>query len=136
MTMPRDTLEPVKNRLINGLPMLEVLDDDSLQQRGRDLRVPNALRIHDDNRSVAAHAEARCLAPFHAPRAEEQILPLQKLGEKRIELTSARVGRAEIARAYEDMSRVRLHLRLLRVVHSAKDTRAEPSSTCPTVHSN
>jgi hypothetical protein len=72
----------MKDRFVDRLSTLEVLDDDSLQQRRRYIRVPNAFRIHDNNRSVAAHAEARRLASFHARRTEEQIFPLQELGEQ------------------------------------------------------
>ena len=82
----------MKDRLINGLPMLEVLDDDSLQQRGRDLGVPDALRIHDDDRSVAAHAKARSLTPLHALGPKEQILALEQLGQQRVELASVTTG--------------------------------------------
>jgi len=64
----------VKDRLINRFSVLEVLDDDSLQQRGGDLGVPNALRIYDDDRSVAAYAKARRLTALCALRAKEQIL--------------------------------------------------------------
>ena len=72
----------MKYRFINGLSTLEVLNDDSLEQRGCNLRIPDAFRIHDDDRPVAAHAETRSLAAFHAPWAEEQIFPLQEVGEQ------------------------------------------------------
>ena len=57
----------MKNSLINWLPVLQVLDDDSLQQLGCDLGVPDSIRIHDDDRPVAADAETRSLAALHAP---------------------------------------------------------------------
>jgi len=75
-------LELVKNSLINRLPALEVLDDYSLEQRRRDVRIPDAFRIDDDDRSIAAHAQTWSLTALHAPRAEEQILSLQELGEQ------------------------------------------------------
>jgi len=75
-------LEPMKDRFVDRLPAFQVLDDDSLQQRRRYIGVPNALRIDDDNRSVAADTEARRLASLHACRTEEQIFPRQELGEQ------------------------------------------------------
>jgi hypothetical protein len=110
----------VKDRLLDRFSVLEVLDDDSLQQRRRDLGVPDALRIYDDDRSVATHAEARGFTALHALGAKEQVLALEQLGEQRVELLSATIGRAEVARAHQHVMRVRLHLRLLRAIHSAK----------------
>ncbi len=132
----RVMLEPVKNGLLNWLPILEVLDDDSLEQRGCDLRIPNAIRIHDDDRPIAAHSEARRLSALHTSRAEEQILSLQEIGEQRVELASATVGRAEIARAHQHVTRILLHLRLLPFTHSAKIHVLTGSSTCTAVSSN
>jgi hypothetical protein len=129
-------LETVKNRVINWPSTLEVLYDDSLQQRRCDLRIPNAIRIHDDDRPIAADSEARSLSALHTPRAEEQILPLQELREERIELAAATVGRAEIARAHQHVTRILLHLRLPPLTHSAKIHMLTDSSTCTTVGSN
>lgn len=132
----RAMLEPMKNGLLNRLPTLEVLDDDSLEQRGCDLRIPNAIRIHDDDRPIAAHSEARRLSALHSARAEEQVLSLQELGEQRVELASATVGRTEIARTHEYVTRILLHLRLLPFTHSAKIHMLTCSSTCTAVASN
>src|SRR5450759_705551 len=127
---PAAMLEPVKNRLIDRLPALEVLHDDSLQQRWCDLGVPDSFRIHHDDRSVAADAEAGSLAALHALRTKEQIFALEKLGEQQIELAPPAVGRAEVASAYEHVMGVRLHLRLLPVTHAAKIHTLACPSTC------
>jgi len=78
----KDTLEPMKDGFVDRPSTFQVLDDDSLQQPRRYIGVPNALRIDDDNRPVAADTEARRLASLHACRTEEQIFPRQELGEQ------------------------------------------------------
>src|SRR3954471_20670030 len=101
----------MKDRLSHGPSMLEVLDHDSLEQRRRDLRIPDAIRIHDHNWPVAANAEPRRLTTFDTLWAEQEVFPLQQLGEQRIELATTAVGRAKSSGAHEHMTRVRLHLR-------------------------
>ena len=125
----------MKDRLINRFSVFEVLDDDSLEQRGCNLGVPDALRIHHDDRSVAAHAKARGLTALSTPRAKEQILALEQVGQQRVELASAAVGRAEIARAHEHVMRVPLHFRLLILTHSAKIHMLTRAHTCTAVDS-
>ena len=93
-------LESMKNRVFYRLSMLEVLNDDSLEQRGRNLGIPGSFRIDDNDRPIAADAEARRFAALNALRAEEQILALEQAGEQRIDLAPTTVGRAEIARTY------------------------------------
>src|ERR1700694_4403216 len=129
------TLESVKNRLFDRLPMLEVLDHDSLQQRGSNLGVPGSFWIDDNNRPVAADAEAGRFTALDALRAEEQILALQKAGEQRIDLAPTAVRRAKAARTHEHVTRVGLHLRLHRVTHGPKIHMATGSSTCTTASS-
>jgi len=97
-------LEPVENGLSNRLAALEVLDDDSLEQRGRHLGIPDPFRINDNDRPVAADAEARRFTALDAVRAEEQILALQQAREQRIDLASTAVRRAETARTYEHVT--------------------------------
>ena len=79
--MPSRVLEPMKNRLFHGSSILQVFDDDSLEQLRRDVGVPDSFGINDDDRTVAADAEARCLASLHTRWSEQQILALQQLGE-------------------------------------------------------
>ena len=125
----------MKDRLINGFSVFEVLDDDSLQQRRCHLSVPDALGIHHNDRSVATHAQARGLTALYALRAKEKILALEQVGQQRVKLASATVGRAEIACAYEHVMRVRLHFRLLSVTHSEKIHMLTRAHTCPGVDS-
>ena len=79
--MPSRMLEPVKNRLFNWLPAFQVLDYNSLEQLRCDVGVPDPFRIDDDDRTIAADAEAGSLASLYARGAEQQILALQQLGE-------------------------------------------------------
>lgn len=125
----------MKDRLINGFSVFEVLYDDSLQQRGCHFRVPDALGIYHNDRSVAAHAQARGLTALYTLRAKEQILALEQVGQKRVELASATVGRAEIPCTHEHVMRVRLHFRLLSVTHSEKIHMLTRAHTCPGVDS-
>ena len=70
-------LEPMKNRIFDWMPVLQVLNYNSLQELGSDVGVPDSLRVYDHDRSVTAHAEAWCFAALHAPGPEQQILALQ-----------------------------------------------------------
>ena len=128
-------LEPMKDRFVDRLSSLEVLDDDSLQQRRRYIGVPDPFRIDDHNRSAAADAEARRLASLHASRTEEQIFPLQELGEQRIKLSPAAIGRTEVTSAHQYVAGVRLHLRLFSVTHSKKIHLLTSANTCTAVNS-
>src|SRR6266550_8318919 len=125
-----ERLQTVKHRRIDGFSMLEVLDDDALEQRWCYRRVPNAFRIHHDDRAVAAHAEARRLTSFYARGAEKQIFTLEELREQRIKFSPTAIGRAEFASAYEHVTGVRLHLWLLSVAHSKKIHGIKPTHTC------
>gem|GEM_PF-2526381 len=120
----------MKYSLINWPSAFQMLDNDSLQQCGRHSAIPDPVGIHDDDRPVATDTEAGCLTALHAPRTKEQIFALEKLGQQRIELASTAVGRAEVAGAYEHVTGVRLHLRLLPVTHPAKIHMLACSSTC------
>src|SRR5207237_7972334 len=89
----------MKYVLIYRLAVLEMLDHDSLEQLRGHARIPDALRVHDDDRPVAADAEAGCLAALHSLRSEEESLALQELCETRIELPSAAAARPDVAGA-------------------------------------
>jgi hypothetical protein len=67
----------MKDRLFDGLPSLEMLDDDSLEKIRRHFGIPDALGIDDDDRPAAAHAEAGRLSTLNSVRPEKQILSLQ-----------------------------------------------------------
>ena len=78
------SLEPVENRLLDDSTVAQMLDDDALQEIGSNASVPDPLRIHGDDRSARADAEAWRLAALHPARAEEQPFPLKQLREERI----------------------------------------------------
>jgi hypothetical protein len=75
-------LKAVKNRFFHGVTTFQVLDDDSLEQRRRYAAVPDALRVNDNDRTLAANAKTRSFSAFYPTRSEEQALSLQKLGEQ------------------------------------------------------
>ena len=77
-----ECLEAVEDSLINRLSMLQMLYDDALQQVRSHFRIPDALWIHDDDRSCRADAEAWRLAAFDAVGSEEKILALKQLREQ------------------------------------------------------
>jgi hypothetical protein len=68
----------VKHRVLNDPPVLEMLDDNSLENLRRDARIPDAFRIHDNDGTSSTNAEARCLAAFHPPWTEQQAFALKK----------------------------------------------------------
>ncbi len=84
-----ECLQSVKNSLINNVSVLEMLDDDPLEQCRCHARIPHALGINDDNRSIGAHAEARRLPALHPRWPKEKVFPLQQLGEQGVDLTAA-----------------------------------------------
>lgn len=47
-----------------------MVDDDSIEERRRDVAVPDPVRVHDDNRSTRAHAKAGSLAALDPPGPE------------------------------------------------------------------
>jgi len=72
--MPRDgssVVEPMKHRALNNATFLQVLHDYSLEKLRGYAVIPDAIRVHDDDRPSGAHAEARRLPAFH-PRWAEQ----------------------------------------------------------------
>jgi hypothetical protein len=97
-----------------------MFDDDPLEQRGGDTVVPDTVGVHDHDRSVAADTQARRLSAFHSVRPKEKIFTLKKLREQGIKLAAARIRRTKTARAHENVSGVRLHLRLRAIGHLHK----------------
>ena len=99
----------MKDRLLHDAPIAQVLDDDALEQRRGHAGVPDALRVHDDDRTAGAHAETGRLATLHATRTEEQPFALEQARERRVERAALAVRRAEAADADEHVARIRLH---------------------------
>ncbi len=67
----------MKHRLLHHPTVAEMLDDDALEECRSHAGVPDALRVHDDNGSADAHAEARRLATLDATRPEQQSFALE-----------------------------------------------------------
>lgn len=82
----------MKYSLFHRPPVLQVLDDNSFEKPGSDVGVPDPIRVHNYDGTVAAHAEARCLTALHARRTKKQILTLQQLREERVKLAATTVG--------------------------------------------
>lgn len=101
----------VKYRLLHHPTVTQVLDDDPLKQRRRHAGVPDAFRIHHDDRPSGANAETWRLAALYAARTEEQSFTLQQACELRVKRATAPIGRAEAAHAHEHVARVGLHER-------------------------
>jgi len=120
----------MKNRLINGFSAFEVLDDDALEQRRCHLCVPDATGVHNNDGTITAYTKAWRFTTLDACRTEKQVFALEELGEQRIKLSPTAIGRAEFASAYEHVTRVRLHLRLLSLAHSKKIHGINPAHTC------
>jgi len=71
-------LQTKKHRLFNHFPVLQVLYDNAFEQLRCDTRIPNALGIHDNDRTTGADAEAGGFTALDSIRTEEQILSIQK----------------------------------------------------------
>lgn len=76
----------MKNRFLNWGAISEMLDHDSFEERRSHPVIPDAFRVHDDDRSAAADAEARSLSTLHSVGAEEETLTLQEVREEGVEL--------------------------------------------------
>ncbi len=86
------TLEPMKNRLFHGLPVLQVVNHNSLEQFGSNVSVPYPFGIHDDNWTHAAYSKAGSLTSLYTIGTEQQVLALQQLRESRIQFATATIG--------------------------------------------
>lgn len=99
----------MKDGVLDNATVAQMLDDDALEQRGRHAGVPDALGIHDDDRSTGADAEAGRFAAFDATRAEEEPFALQQGGQQPVQLASPMIGRAVPADADENVPGIRVH---------------------------
>src|SRR5215213_2338774 len=82
-------LQPVKHGFLDHATVPEVLDDDALEQLGGHARVPDALRVDDDDGTAGADSQTGRLAALHPARPEEQVLALKQLGEQAVECPAA-----------------------------------------------
>jgi hypothetical protein len=116
--MPR--LKPMKNGVLHWLPAVQMLDYDPLEQFRGHPTVPHAIGVNDNDRAFTANTQAWSFSAFHSMRTKEEAFSIQKIGEKRIELASARIRRAKAARTYKDMPGIGLHSGLRTTGHRCK----------------
>ena len=86
------SLHFVKNRLLDDSSQLEVFHHDSLENLGAHPRVPDAFRIHDNDRTSSTYAKAGRFASLHSRRTEQKTLALEQRREERIERAAPSVG--------------------------------------------
>ncbi len=101
----------MEDGFFDDAPILEMLDDDSLQQLWRNSTIPDPLRINDDDRPARTYAETRSFTTLDSARPEKQILALEKRCELRVQSASAALGRAETPCTHENVVGIRFHLR-------------------------
>ena len=89
-----------------------MLDDNSLEKLGRNVRVPHAFTIDDNDRASCTYAKTGRLTSLDPVRPEKKSLALEQRRKQRIQRPSATIGRAESSRAHEYMMRVLLQIRL------------------------
>ena len=105
------SLQSVEHGLFDDPPVAQMLDDYPLQQRRCNPAVPDAIRIHHDDRPAAADAKAWRLTPLHPGRPEQQSFPLKQRRQQRVELSPAMVGRTKPADTDKHVSGVGIHKR-------------------------
>jgi hypothetical protein len=81
----------MKHSLVHDATISQMLDDDALEQSRSDPGIPDALRVHDDDRTAGAYTETGGLAALHSPRAEEQSLALEQTRQQGVERPSLSV---------------------------------------------
>lgn len=96
----------VKHGILDDAPVLQVLDDDALEERGGHVRVPDAFGVHHDDRTTRADAEARGLATLDPRGPEQETLSLQQLRQFRVDRAAFSVRRTKPARAHEHVAGV------------------------------
>jgi len=99
----------MEHRIFDHAAVAQMLDDDPLEQFGRDPGIPHPFRVYHDDRAAGADTETGRLTPLHPSRPEEQSFALQQRRQQPIERPPVVVGRAVPARAHEHVPRVRLH---------------------------
>jgi hypothetical protein len=79
----------MKHRVFDDASIAQVFDHDALEQCLVDARVPDTVRIDDDDRSTCAYTKTWRLPALHPRRAKEQALALQKVREQAVERASS-----------------------------------------------
>jgi hypothetical protein len=99
----------MEDRLLDDAAVPQMFDDDSLEQRRRDTRIPDALRVDDYDRATRADAEARRLPSLHATGAEQKAFALEKSRQQLVQRPSTRIWSAKRAHADQYVARIRVH---------------------------
>lgn len=63
--------------LFDDAPLTKVFHDDSLQKLRCHTRVPDCVRIHDDDRATSANSEAWGFSPLDPRRPKQESLALE-----------------------------------------------------------
>jgi hypothetical protein len=102
----------MEDRIFHHFSAFQVLDNNALEKRRGDMRVPDAIGIDDHYRATTAHAEAGSFSALDPAGPEKEAFALKQRSQMRVELPSAPVGRAEAASADDHVARIRLHYRI------------------------
>jgi hypothetical protein len=70
--------QPKEHRLVDHTSVTQMLDDDPVEERRRDIAVPDAFGIHHNDRTTCAHAEAGRLTSLDAAWAEQKPFALEE----------------------------------------------------------
>src|SRR5947208_6027993 len=97
-------LQAKKHGVFDNLAITEVFDDNALEELGRHVAVPDAIRIDHHDRTAGAHTKARRLTTLHATRSEQQSFALQQCRKSRIQLPPTTIRRAEATDADENVT--------------------------------
>ena len=102
----------MEDRIFHHFSSFQVLDHNALEKCRRYVRVPDSVRVNDDDRASSADPKARRFSALDPVRTEQQPFALKERRQVRIELSSTPVGRAEASRAHDDVTGIRLHHRI------------------------
>lgn len=81
----------MEDSILDDSTLLQVFDDDALEKRRRDSRVPDTFGIYHHDRASSTHPETWRFAPLHSRRPEQQTLTIQERGEKRVKRATAAI---------------------------------------------
>jgi hypothetical protein len=70
--------QPKEHRLVDHTSVTQMLDDDPVEERRRDIAVPDAFGIHHNDRTTCADAEAGRLTSLDAVWAEQKPFALEE----------------------------------------------------------
>lgn len=97
---------PMKHGILDDAPVLQVLDDDALEERGGHVCVPDAFGVHHHDRTTRADAEAWRFATLDPRGPEQETFSLQQLRQFGIDRAAFSIRRTKPARADEHVAGV------------------------------